>query len=932
MRAVLRFLIVWSFAGFTLIGAHAQSSGRVSAMVKALEASEVVFQEVQPFLQVIPPSSLTLPPELHRDAYGLLPDLEYCRQITEERPPYLDVQIPAPDGGMLTLRVYAVYPFRDGARVRYSDGRIDSAFTGAWYRGMVRGVENSLVALSFYPDHVRGFASMPSGNYILGPMEDHPGFLTHLFYNDRTIAHLNPFYCSTGEDIHISPGTEGEHHQGASRGTECVAMHWEVDYDVYLDKFNNTTNFITGMANEVYTLFENDGITIETNLIYIWTSASPYVGPTDGEFLAQFRDQYNGNYNGDLGHLVNYKGSGGVAYLDGLCIPPFNTAYSNIWNTYQNVPTYSWTIMVCAHEIGHNLGSPHTHACAWNGNNTRIDNCGGNAGYPEGMCSSNPPNPPNGGTIMSYCHLIAGVGINFNEGFGPQPSELMQNRIDNAGCLVGCGNTPSCSFTLECPGTYTVQCDQDYEPWLTGEPQVVISGICENDPVVDWEDDLSALNGCNGTGNVFRTFTATEGFFSATCVQVINVVDQIPPVLLAIGEDMTLQCDEPIPAPHWEAFDNCGVPLVSIDEWITTGDCPQRYTIQRVYEVRDACNNRVSATQTITVQDDHAPLFDPSNGNSYVFECDEPAPLIEPFVSDACSEVYLDFVDIIDQEGGCPPLLFRRRWVATDDCGNASTFEVFMEQRDAAPPIARCRAAEIHLSESEVIIDPLVMDDGSFDECTFVNLWVQPGSLSCEDLGERMVQLIAEDACGNRDTCAVLLTITADTAFAFFTVQELGGGQFIFDASASSGDAYYWDFGNQENGVGQVVEYTYNQPGSFEVVLIATDTICGLNDTMSLWIDSGVTGVKPIMETRLEVFPNPSSGLFHLRLTGTGSDIQAMTVYNMLGQVVLFTPLNGLSASGDRWMLDLSDKPQGMYRLRVHGSQGDFYSTLVINY
>ena len=50
--------------------------------------------------------------------------------------------------------------------------------------------------------------------------------------------------------------------------------------------------------------------------------------------------------------------------------------------TYANVPTYSWTVMVFTHEMGHLMGSRHTHACVWNGNNTQIDGC-----YtPEGTC------------------------------------------------------------------------------------------------------------------------------------------------------------------------------------------------------------------------------------------------------------------------------------------------------------------------------------------------------------------------------------------------------------------------------------------------------------------------------------------------------------------------------------------------------------------
>ncbi|MEM9527327.1 MAG: T9SS type A sorting domain-containing protein, partial [Bacteroidota bacterium] len=52
----------------------------------------------------------------------------------------------------------------------------------------------------------------------------------------------------------------------------------------------------------------------------------------------------------------------------------------------------------------------------------------------EGSCP-NPGIPSNGGTIMSYCHLRS-TGINFFNGFGPQPTAVIQNRVAAAqGCV-----------------------------------------------------------------------------------------------------------------------------------------------------------------------------------------------------------------------------------------------------------------------------------------------------------------------------------------------------------------------------------------------------------------------------------------------------------------------------------------------------------------
>ena len=112
----------------------------------------------------------------------------------------------------------------------------------------------------------------------------------------------------------------------------------------------------------------------------------------------------------------------------------------------KQIPTYSWTVEVITHELGHLMGSPHTHACVWNGNNTAIDNCASSAqgssaqGY---SCRTTPLTiPTEGGTIMSYCHLVSGVGINLSNGFGIQPANRILAAVNGGSCLsTDCVNT-----------------------------------------------------------------------------------------------------------------------------------------------------------------------------------------------------------------------------------------------------------------------------------------------------------------------------------------------------------------------------------------------------------------------------------------------------------------------------------------------------------
>ena len=919
------FLLLW-----TAVGAQrSENPGRVAQQVAALQAAGMAFQPISPFSGTLPTESVKLPAEVRSEAVILIPDLPILGKVETEKPDHLDVLIPGPGGGTLTCRIFRVEIGADQFAITRSDGLKVRERVGAFYRGIVAGDPNSLVALSFFHDHLRGFVSTAAGNLVLGPLEPADDRSTHILYDDQSLASLNPMSCSTEDDLSRIKAPKSAGPAPARMNSDCVAMYWEVDYDVFQNKGNNTQSWITGLANEVYTLYANDGITLATKEIHIWVTPSPYTGPSDGNFLDQFRNQYNGNFNGDLGILVNFKGSGGLAYVDVLCSDPFNVSYARIFTSYQGVPTYSWTVMVCTHEIGHNMGSPHTHACFWNGNDTRIDNCGGNAGYPEGNCNSNPPNPPNGGTIMSYCHLIGGVGINFSEGFGPQPSQLMIDNANAAGCLIGCGAGPvPCSIELTCPADVTVECDTDLAPPATGDPTYQTAGDCQNDPVITWDDDTSGLTECNGTGDLLRTFTASEGGFSTQCTQTITLVDNTPPTLIYVAGDVTIACNEEVPEPDHASADNCGDTDLDITETIQQGSCINNYTIVRTYVVSDECGNSVSATQSITVRDLNLPEFAASNEDSLVYPCTEEVPLIQPVVSDSCSDVTLTFRDSVLASGSCPPLVMVRTWTARDLCGNTALFAVSIVKADTMAPTALCKSLEIMLTSGEPdTLDPGLFDDGSTDDCTALSLSVEPDIVDCDDLGTMDILFMATDACGHRDSCTTTLTVGAPEPKAEFSADQTGPLSFNFDASGSEGQEFLWDFGDGSKSAGITTEHQYAKGGAYVVTLIVVDSVCQLRDTMTLTVTAETSSLDDLSADSPKVYPNPGNGLFLLEYRLAPEGMLAVTVHDPLGRPAH----QGLAAfTNGTAQLDLRHLPSGMYFLSLTTSGRQHALRLVI--
>ena len=235
-------------------------------------------------------------------------------------------------------------------------------------------------------------------------------------------------------------------------GDYCVTVYVEVDHDIVLDKgHQGSRDYVNGFLAEVAALYLAQDITLSFVVKY-WDIPSPYLSNSSSGMLRQFREQTAGGHSGDVAHLISYQASGGVAYVDAICSASFGHAFSSIRNTYALYPTYSWSVEVFAHELGHNLGSPHTQSCVWNNNNTAIDGC--SPFGTEGGCPD-PGLPTGGGTIMSYCHLNSAVGINFLKGFHPQPLALIKNTIAYAQCTE-CVDDPDDPEPEVCEGSQVI--------------------------------------------------------------------------------------------------------------------------------------------------------------------------------------------------------------------------------------------------------------------------------------------------------------------------------------------------------------------------------------------------------------------------------------------------------------------------------------------
>jgi len=417
---------------------------RVAAKVNELLAAKAVFKPYSPFTPSDDVNKGSSASAVNNATYAVL-NSAVAREVARQKPEAIEVTIPY-NGSVITLQLYRVEIMAESFHAENSRHEAIDYQKGAHYRGIIKGDDTSLVSLNFFDKEVSGVISnKQSANIVVGRLTTPGNFSDYIIYSDSNLDLKTTMSCGVTDNQKLAPQHTGAKTFGVL-SQNCVTVYFEIDYDLYAA--NNystdlTNNWVFSVFNNAQTLFDNDGITTAIKSIYIWTEPDPYTGEISADYVYQFRS-VRPYFDGDVGQLLGLDpiGKGGVAMgIEKICTNQ-NVSYGNIFYDFADVPVYSSTIEVVTHELGHLFGSPHTHGCYWNGNDTAIDGCGTTAGYIEGDCPVGPLPYEEKGTIMSYCHLIDGVGTDFSNGFGPQPLARILNHIESSSCLsTDCINT-----------------------------------------------------------------------------------------------------------------------------------------------------------------------------------------------------------------------------------------------------------------------------------------------------------------------------------------------------------------------------------------------------------------------------------------------------------------------------------------------------------
>ena len=249
-----------------------------------------------------------------------------------------------------------------------------------------------------------------------------------------------------------------------------------------------------------------------------------------------------------------------------------------------------------------------------------------------------------------------------------------------------CGSA-ECNFTIivtdnEAPVKPTLNpIFESCEVTLTDHPAPTTTDNCDGE--ITGTTTTSFPITTQGITTIIWTFTDSEGN-SITANQVISIEDDASPTwddMTFFNSTLNMACDEDTTVTGTgipTASDNCGPVTITYSTDVPSKWCPGRYTIERTWTATDAVGNKNTKVQTISVNDNEAPVinckdttvankdavFDPFGLNGITF-------------SDNCG---IDTVFLVDEwftinsgvSGFCPDEVYRE-YTIYDKCGNTNS-------------------------------------------------------------------------------------------------------------------------------------------------------------------------------------------------------------------------------------------------------------------
>ncbi|ESU25432.1 hypothetical protein FSS13T_16650 [Flavobacterium saliperosum S13] len=339
-------------------------------------------------------------------------------------------------------------------------------------------------------------------------------------------------------------------------------------------------------------------------------------------------------------------------------------------------------------------------------------------------------------TFVDSCQNTSSISqtINVNDSSSPvlpsPPADITVACISEVPAMISLTATDTCAGQISVPGVDTV-----------------VPGNCPNSFIIT------------------RTWTFADPCGnSASVSQTINVIDNVAPIVPQAPANITVSCGTLIPEMiSLTANDACSglITVQGVDSTVQ-GSCANSYVVTRTWTFVDACGNRSSVSQTITVNDNLAPVI-PVAPADVTVSCGTLIPeMVSLTATDACSgEITVQGVDSVVPGNCANSYVVTRTWTFVDACGNRSSVSQIINVNDNIPPVVPSAPADVTVSCGTLIPEmiSLTATDACSGEITVQGVdSVVPGNCANSYVVTRTWTFV--DACGNTSSVSQTITVS----------------------------------------------------------------------------------------------------------------------------------------------------------------------------
>ncbi len=217
--------------------------------------------------------------------------------------------------------------------------------------------------------------------------------------------------------------------------------------------------------------------------------------------------------------------------------------------------------------------------------------------------------------------------------------------------------------------------------------QFLITSACVDPGEIDINHLESPPSFDNHVYTFVRTYYVTApNNLSTQSDEIFEVLhDPDPPVLSGLPEDLVLPCGSAIPPmPTVTGYD---IVFGEVEVVPSISQVPSScggYRVTRTWTARDGCGNVAQGVQRIIFEDNEPPVLNVPE--DVAIPCGDEIPDPTYSVTDACSDVFVDFDESISGDPDCEHQI-TRTWTARDGCGNKVTKTQVIDVFDDQAPV-----------------------------------------------------------------------------------------------------------------------------------------------------------------------------------------------------------------------------------------------------